>query len=234
MGARCWVSEAGTRSSTRISVRCAQPMISKPGPFSYGIAGTYDFYLLDYQSFYQEILGTPWVTVGEGKTAATQAYYTIRGRDFLRSPFNPIRDGTNNAFGVRQYIALGETTRVLDFGYQFDAEDPASNGPFGRQFKYKGHQVDVGVSLPIAESTRAQLAYLFRLEDYQFPNSLVNRDGATVRRHDAEQQFVVAMEHDLTTNLALLADFVGTINGSNIPNFDYDRYIVSGSVQVKF
>lgn len=213
---------------------------SKPGPFTYGIAGTYDFYLLDYQSFYQEILGTPWVTVSEGEAAATQAYYTIRGRDFLRSPFNPIRDGMNNAFGVRQYIALGAPKRVLDFGYQFDAEDPVSDGRGGRQFKYKGHQVDVGVSLPITDITRAQVAYLFRLEDYQFPNFLPNDPTFSApvaqgpRRHDAEQQFVVAMEHDLTGNLALLADFVGTINGSNIPNFDYDRYIVSASVQVTF
>jgi len=212
---------------------------SKPGVISYGIAGTYDFYLLDYQSFYQEILGTPWVTAAEGKDAATQVYYTIRGRDFLRSPYNPIRDGTNNAFGIRQYIALGDAARVLDFGYQFDAEDPISDGPGGRQFKYKGHQIDVGVSVPVTDRLRAQAAYLFRLENYQFPNFLPNSSTFTPppqgpRRHDAEHQFVVAMEYDLTTNLALLGDFVGTINGSNIPNFEYDRYIVSASVQVTF
>src|SRR6185295_8749529 len=63
----------------RLRLEAASPA----GWLSYGLAGTYDFYLLDYQSFYQEILGTPWVAVREGSAAATQLYYTARGRDFF-------------------------------------------------------------------------------------------------------------------------------------------------------
>ena len=220
---------------------------SPPGLISYGVSGTYDFYALDYQSFFQEALGTPWIAVAEGDAAATQLYYTVRGRDFFRQPYDPSRDAIDNAVGLRQYLALGSADRVLSFGYQFDAEQTLTHGPNGqpivctptlqtsgcggRDFDYKGNQFDAGVSLPILDVARAQLAYLFRLEDYQFPNS---RLGFGPRRHDNEHQFVVALTHDLTPHVALGLDYFGVINNSNVPDFDYDRNVVSVIVLVTF
>jgi len=221
---------------------------SQPGLISYGVSGTYDFYALDYQSFFQEALGTPWIAVAEGGAAATQLYYTVRGRDFFRQPYDPSRDAVDNAVGLRQYLALGSADRVLSFGYQFDAEQTLTHGPDGgpivcmpmqpptsgcggRDFDYKGNQFDVGVSLPILDVVRAQLAYLFRLEDYQFPNSRLDFGP---RRHDNEHQFVVALTHDLTPHVALGLDYFGVINNSNVPDFDYDRNVVSVNARVTF
>jgi tetratricopeptide (TPR) repeat protein len=221
--------------------------VSRPGFISYGLSGTYDFYALDYRSFFQEGLGTPWVAVAEGDGGATQLYYTVRGRDFFREPFNPSRDAIDHAVGVRQYLVLGSPERVLSAGYQFDAEDTLTHGPNGgpivctpttqtsgcggRDFQYKAHQLDLGVSLPFPNIVRVQLAYLFRLEDYQFPNSRLNFGS---RRHDAEHQFVVALTHDLTSAIAVGLDYFGVVNGSNVPDFDYDRNIVSANVRVTY
>jgi Tfp pilus assembly protein PilF len=220
---------------------------SQPGTLSYGLSGTYDFYALDYQSFFQELLGTPWVAVAEGSDAATQLYYTARGRDFFRKPYDPSRDAIDHAIGLRQYVALGDVERVLSVGYQFDAEDTLSHGPDGqpiictpttqtsgcggRDFDYTGNQLDVQVTTPLFGVARAQVGYLFRLEGYQFPNS---RTNFGVRRHDNAQQFALALEHDLTAELALTFDFIGMINNSNIANFDYDRDIVSVGVRARF
>src|SRR6185295_16725499 len=118
------------------------------------------FYALDYQSFYQEGLGTPWVAVAEGTTAATQLYYTLRGQDFFREPFDPGRDGIDNAVGLRQFALLGSPGRVLSGGVQFDTEDTVSNGPQGDQFEYNGYQADLTLALPILDIVRLQLAYL--------------------------------------------------------------------------
>jgi tetratricopeptide (TPR) repeat protein len=203
---------------------------STAGPVNYGFAATYDLYLLDYQTFFQEGFGTPWVAFAEGPQAATQVYYTLRARDFFRSPYGPYRDGVNNAGGIRQYVQLGDPERVLGFGYQFDAENTAG-GAGGNDFQYKGQQVDLGVRFPFQNLLRVQLAYLFRLENYQFPNS---RTDFTLRRHDHEHQFVVALAHDLTSNVALTLDYLGVFNGSNISDFDYDRNIVGIGVQVVF
>jgi tetratricopeptide (TPR) repeat protein len=205
---------------------------SHPGLLSYGLSGTYDFYALDYQSFFQEVLGTPWLAVAEGSDAATQLYYTVRARDFFRKPYDPARDAIDHAVGLRQFVVLGDVERVVSFGYQFDSEDSLAHGPvIARDFDYNAHQLDVGLTADLFGLARGQVAYLFRLEDYQFPNSRANYG---VRRHDNEHQISVALEHDLTSALALTCDFVGVINNSNIPDFAYDRDIVSVGLRVHF
>ncbi len=203
---------------------------SKPGRVTYGFGATYDLYFLDYQTFYQEGLGTPWITFAEGTGAATQLYYTLRARDFFRSPYSPYRDGFNNAFGVRQYVNLWSPDSILGFGYQFDMENTAGSKG-GNDFQYKANQFDVGVDLPVYSLARAELAYLFRLEDYQFPNS---RDNFQFARHDQYNQFAAALVHDLTANLALSLDYILVFDASNIADFDYNRNIVSVGVQVTF
>lgn len=204
---------------------------SKPQLISYGLSALYDFYALDYQSFYQEGIATPWVAVEEGPAAATQLYYRLRGRDFLRKPFDPGRDAVNHAVGLRQFALLGSVDRVLSAGYQFEKEDTTSSGSMGRDFQYDGHQLDLTVSFPITALLRGEAGYLFRLEDYQFPNS---RTGFHSRRHDTEHEFALAVAYELTPQWALVGDYIGVINNSNIPEFEYDRNIVSAGVRVTF
>jgi Flp pilus assembly protein TadD len=209
---------------------------AQPAPIGYGLAFTYDFYALDYQSFFQEGLVTPWVAYAESVNAVTQAYYTFRGRDFFREPFDPARDGIDNAVGVRQYLALGAADRVLSVGYQFDSESTDAN-----DFDYTGNQADIEVAFPVVDLATAQLGYLFRLEDYRHPNS---RSDFTVRRHDNEHEFTVAVSRNLTEHVALTLWYVADINNSNIAEvfsdgsthkpFQYDRQIVSVEARVTF
>lgn len=199
---------------------------ARPAPFGYGLAVTYDFYALDYQSFFQEGLATPWVAYAESPAAVTQAYYTVRGRDFFRKPFSSARNGIDNAAGLRQYLMLGGADRILSFGYQFDSENT-----HGNDFDLTGHQADVDVDFPVAEVVTVQIGYLFRLEDYQHPNS---RAAFVFRRHDNEHQFALALAHQLTEQVALVLAYVGVINNSNLTPFEYDRHIVSLGARVTF
>lgn len=214
--------------------------LSPPGKWSYGLSAMYDFYALDYQSFFQEGLGTPWISLNESDTAATQAYYTLRARDFFREPYRPARNGINNAVGIRQYFnlgTLGPGDWLLNFGYQFDAETTLNNGLDARDFQNIGNQGDIDLHVPLYWLMHLQVAYLFRLEDYQYPNS---RSGQGVgqpfgyRRHDNENQFAIALQRSLTENVSAEIDYFGVINNSNISDFEYDRGIVAGSVRVSF
>jgi len=214
--------------------------LAPPGKWSYGLSAMYDFYALDYQSFFQEGLGTPWISLNESDTAATQVYYTLRARDFFREPYRPARNGINNAAGIRQYFnlgTLGPGDWLLDFGYQFDAETTLNNGLDARDFQNIGNQGDIDLHVPLYWLMHLQVAYLFRLEDYQYPNS---RSGPGVgqpfgfRRHDNESQFGVALRRSLTENVSAEIAYLGVINDSNISDFQYDRGIVAGSVRVTF
>ncbi len=212
---------------------------SAAGPVNYGFSGAYDVYLLNYQSFYHAPFATPWIALAEGSRAATQIYYTFRYRDFLRPPYNHARDDFNHAVGVRQFFSLDRPERLLNLGYQFDLDDGVKNDAGARDFEYRGHQVDVGLSSPLFAGTHAQAAYLFRLEDYRFPNSRsgcanVTCSAFNFRRHDGEHEFVVSLTHALTQEITLALDYIGVINGSNIPDFQYDRNIISAGVRVTF
>lgn len=206
------------------------------GDVRYGLAGEWHYYLLDYESFYQEGLVTPWVAFPEAEGLQGQVYYTFRGRDFFEKPYNPGRDGYNHAVGIRQQADLESLGLTLTGGLQYDKEDTVSNGPMGREFQYSGYQFDIGAGYAILESLRVHTSYLFRLEDYDHPNSFAGAPNSQFefRRHDNAHFFLAGGEYAVTENVALTADFLAVINGSNIENFEYDRFIISPGVRVRF
>lgn len=216
---------------------------SQWGEVRYGVVGEYHYYLLDYESFYQQGMVTPWVSFPEAEGLTGEVYYTFRGRDFFDEPFetkgrgfNPGRDGINHAIGLRQRLELEELGLTLSGGLQYDKEDTISNGPMGRDFQYNGYQLDLGGRYALTEAIRFDASYLLRLEDYDHPNSLAGAPNASARfrRHDNVHFLMLGGEYDLTENVALTAAFLAVINGSNIPNFDYDRFILSPGVRVSF
>ncbi len=198
-----------------------------------GISGAYDFYLLDFHSFYQQGEAIPWVTFYEGDVTATQVHYRFRGRDYLHDPFDPYRDSFNNAVGVRQYFLLGAVDRVLSIGYQLDDEDPISTD--GNDFEYLGHAIDLNFEFNLLDWVSGVAGYQVRLDDYQFKNSRTGTPPSFgVRRHDVDHQVVVRLERPLTPYLIAAVEYLGVFNTSNIEPFEYDRHIVSAGLRVQF
>jgi tetratricopeptide (TPR) repeat protein len=213
--------------SQRVGLTLATPV--RDALWQAGIAGVYDFYLLDYQSFYQAGRGTPFVNLFEGDVGATQAYYTFAGQDFFHGPFEPFRDAYINRVGVRQSFLLGAVDRFVTVGYTWDNFDPASRD--GTDFAYTDHMVDIGLDFGILDVAQCQLAYLLDFQSYDYPNS---RTDFTKRRHDVQNQFVVHVSHAFTDMIAVDLAYLGVLNHSNISDFEYDRNIIQANVWVRF
>jgi len=194
-----------------------------------GVAGIYDFYLLDYQSFYQGGRGTPFVNFFEGQIGATQAFYTFGGQDFFRGPFNPFRDSYINRTGVRQMFLLGAIDRFVSLGYTWDDFDPLSKD--GTDFAYMDNMFDIALDFGIFDMANAQVAYLFDLQDYEHPNS---RTDFTERRHDQQNQIVVHLSHAFTDMISADIAYLAVFNDSNIPDFEYSRNIIQANVWLEF
>ncbi len=213
------------------------------GMFQFGVSGFYDFYLLDYASFYQQGRGVPWVTLFEGQVAATQVYYQIIGQDFLgsinsppsnpgysvRNPFNPFRDAINNALGLRQFFLLGAPDRYMSIGYQWDNNDPTSRD--GTDFAYYDNIFDIRVDFGVFDWARGTVGYAVDLQEYKEPNS---RTNFSKRRHDVDNQVVVRFVRDITPYLSADLAYFGVFNISNIPDFQYDRNIVEVGLRLHF
>ena len=61
----------------------------------------------------------------------------------------------------------------------------------------------------------------------QFP------DG-TRRRHDHEHRFVLHLEREVSEHWTVGFSYLGALSGSNLPEFEYDRHIVSTGVRYRF
>jgi hypothetical protein len=199
------------------------------GFFQAGVSGFYDFYMLDYQSFYNQGRGVPWVTFFEGPIAATQVYYQFISQDYSRGPFSPFRDAFNNAVGARQYFLLGAADRFASLGYQWDDNDPLSHN--GTDFAYDDNIIDARVDFGVLDWVHGTVGYAVDLQNYKHNNS---RTDYAKQRHDFDNQIVIRFTRDLTANLTADLSYFGVINDSNIPDFQYDRNIVEAGVRLYF
>lgn len=196
----------------------------------YGAALGYHLFLLDYRGFYQEVAGTPWLAWDWSEGATLQGFYSVRGRDFLRAPFDPGRDGLNHALGLRQHLSPWESSVRLSFGYQFDVEDPASPGPQGRAFALTGHQLDATGEVVVFGDVRLEAGYLLRLDRY---DNLESGFGMR-RRSDNSHHLFLGVVHPLAEWLSLTGGYVATFHDSNWRMFQYERHIVSLGLQATF
>ena len=202
---------------------------TRRGIFQAGVSGFYDFYMLNYQSFYNQGRGVPWVTFFEGPAAATQLYYQFISQDYSRGPFSPFRDAFNNAVGARQYVLFGAADRFASIGYQWDDNDPLSRN--GTDFAYFDNIIDARVDFGVLDWVHGTVGYAVDFQDYKHDNS---RTGYAKRRHDFDNQIVVRFSRDLLTYLTADISYYGVINDSNIPDFQYDRNIIEATVRLYF
>jgi tetratricopeptide (TPR) repeat protein len=193
------------------------------GIVSLGLAASYEHSLLDEESLLNGGTVLPWVRVDEGDFGRSEAYYRMRARDFVLSPYSPIRDSINHAFGVRQFFSLGARTRNLIVGYRYDADVACEN--VGRQFNYDGHQFELGLEWLLAADLKAQALYAYRLENYS---------GASANRDDDEHQVMARVEKRLTDLVWLTGSYIFRSNQSDQMSFEYDRHITSLGVEVRY
>jgi hypothetical protein len=222
--------------------RAGAQVAGRVGDFRMGFLGRYDYYLLDFGDFLQEVTGYPWASyVFPG--GETEVFFRFRYRDFRDADFQ-IRDAYNFAPGVRQVIEIVDPARFVYLGYRYDREDPTGSGfeltPDGQlvqpdAFAYNGHEVDVGISWLFPWEVTGEAAYAYRHERYddeseQPSTAIIFRE----RRIDNEHHFTAVASRPFLDLLRVRLAYFGTINDSNQNEFQYDRHIASISLEVRY
>lgn len=193
------------------------------GNVSVGMATAYEHSLLDEDSLLNGGSVLPWARIDEGDFGRSELYYRMRARDFVLSPYGPLRDSVNNAVGARQFISLGARTRSLVVGYRFD-NDSASH-TIGDQFNYDGNQVEAGFEWLPSEDLKTETLYAYRNENYS---------PASGNRDDHIHQFMLHVEKRLTDLVWLNASYIYRDNQSDQKSFEYTRHITSLGVEVRY
>jgi tetratricopeptide (TPR) repeat protein len=217
------------------------------GPVQFGLLTRYDYYLLDTDSFLEEVTGVPWLAIPEADVGRTEFHYRQRWREFrnnARINGQPqdfeIRDAVNYAPGMRQFVYFNPSGSYVVAGYQFDRDNPShSDDPLSDAFGYDGQQVEAGFGWAFTPEIMTESLYTYRNEHYRASSA---QQFAPIgnRRTDEEHRADVALHVQLNTYLqldtylAVTAAYFGTINNSNKTLFDYDRHVGSLALEVRF
>lgn len=204
-----------------------------------GFLARYDFYARKekIRKFLQQATTIPWLAFDEGSVGRVELYYRFRLRDFLDNDFAE-RDGFNHAAGARQFIYLGGTDRYISAGYQFDREDPdaalsTTTDPRGPdRFAYDGQEVNLGAGVTLPGEVRTDVGYAYRRE--QYPSGSLNGFPDPEGRLDKVHYIVLVLRRPIGPYLQIVAGYFATFNGSNDPNFEYDRHIGSIGFEASF
>ncbi len=192
-------------------------------PFQLGAVASYDYYILETSSFFQQPLGLLWADLAEGDVARSAVFFRFRYRDFFESPFAGVRNTFNYSGGATQYFFIGKPERYLWGEYRFDKEDPEYT--VGLPFGYTGNQVGGGMGWPLPADMSGEAGYAYRHERYR------SQSGG---RRDNEQLVSVTARRPLTDVFDITGGFFADVNNSNVSVFAYQRYVVSLALEAKF
>ena len=222
------------------------------GRVRFGLLGRYDYYLLESTSFLQQATAFPWVTILDGEIGRTELYYRMRRRDFKEAAFWP-SDGFNHAAGVRQFFYLDSADRYLSVGYQFDSQvqvvsgrlgangSPSTPGnlfTFAKGLGYNGNEANADVGWLFPRDVSAEVSYAYRHEQYAEESAqsaepdFISPPGN--RRVDREHLIAAALRKGLTDSLTVTAAFLADINKSNDSRFEYERYVGSLGLELRY
>lgn len=229
----------------------------RPEPLRFGVALAYEYFALEYTGFSQALVFQPWTAYQWTEQTTSQVYYRFRFRDYLSAPFDPFRDGFNNALGLRQYWAI-QPELILHAGYQIDMESPEDTGSRdgwlatgAEDFEATGHQVDAGLAMPLdipwLGPSTLRGGYRLRLDDYANANTrswTANASLAGKKRRDLDNTIAlelaprldpgaIGLAH-LIDRLELTVGLIGSVRTSNLDPFEATRVIGSLGLRAHF
>jgi hypothetical protein len=161
----------------------------------------------------------------------TDVYYRMQRRDYKQLSF-AVLNGFYHETGARQFVELGNVTRQLWLGYQFESSYPMDGG--SDLFEYDAHQVETGLHWILPYAVTLETGYRYAHKDYNSDSGIFIPIGR--RRRDHDQRVVVGFERplsELSDHVFVHAAYFATFNRSNKDEFDYDRHIGSLGVEVR-
>lgn len=217
----------------------------KIAPVQLGLLSRYDYYLLETDSFLQQATVVPWASIPTGDLGRTSLFYEMRWQDYKQLDYK-ISNGVHHTLGIRQLVFLGSTERYLSLGYQFERQDPiiddhqVNAGVFtkdaAKALAYDGDQVEARLVSPLIAAIEVELVYAYRHERYLSQSEMFSGPDDTPgpRRRDDEHIVIVGARRPLMEHLDVIAAYLGEFNNSKDPDYEFNRHIVSLSLEARF
>jgi tetratricopeptide (TPR) repeat protein len=195
-------------------------------PLQLGLQYAFNLLFLDDDEFVRRHMATVFGTLIESDRHLTQLLGRYQHKTF-DEPFtvpSDSRDGDNWMIGGQHFLRFAEDRHFLKLGYQFDYENTE-----GANNEYRGHRILVGAQATLPwYGIRLKYDFDLHLREYLFAHTVLpSTDPGHRRRRDDELTNSVRVEVPMPGNFTLAAEWLQTLNASNMDVFEYTRNVVS-------
>ena len=198
-------------------------------PLQLGVQYAFDALFLNDDEFVRRSTVSLFGVLAESERHLTQALARYQNKEFNEiGPTIPdeSRDADNYMVGFQHFFRFAADRHFIKTGYQYDREDAE-----GKNYAYHGHRFLAGaqVTLPWYD-VRLRYDFDAHLRGYSHDNTVLPSIDPGKQRYDKEHNHVFRVEVPLPWRLTLAAEYLKTINDSNLEAFDYNRNVTSLSL----
>lgn len=196
-------------------------------PLQSGVQYAFDALFLDDDQFVGRHTLTTFTSLVDGDRSLTQLLGRYQNKGFNETQSTrggESQDADNWMLGGQGFLRFADDRHYIMLGYQFDWEHAQ-----GRNFTYRGHRLLTGLQVTLPwKAIRFKYDFDLHLRGYVFPHTLLPSDDPGHRkRYDKEFNHVVRIEIPLPYRFTLSAEYLKTVNESNLAVFDYNRNVTS-------
>jgi tetratricopeptide (TPR) repeat protein len=198
------------------------------GPLLFGLGYDFLYTFIDFDHNFRIVNRfTPSVSLREGDIGLTQLYYQYQiFRFFQNSQTSQLNlDGFENFVGVNQYIFLPAPISYIRFGALGDFVNTK-----GTEYQYDGYELFIGTSLALPFQTQFEVTYRFADRDFEFPSFFAPNEVRDEQIHRVTLELIKSVTEHIDVGINGSLGFRNT----NIPVFEYNRYIAGGYVTYRF
>ncbi len=201
------------------------------GPVLLGLNYDFVYTFIDFDNPFRLLNRvTPSLSVREGDIGLTQLYYQFNHFDFYDQNLVPPTqaldlDGHQQFVGLSQYFFLPAPVSYVRFGALGDFTNTD-----GTEFQYMGYELFAGSSLALPFDSQFEVLYRFADRDFDYDSFFPPGEHQHAKIHRVSLELIKAITPHIDVSLAGSLAF----RNSNIPVFDYNRYIGGGYVTYRF
>jgi hypothetical protein len=198
------------------------------GPVFLGLGYDFVYTFFDFDDPFRRLNRiTPSVSVRESDWGLTQFYFQFQDFEFFPGVADSSldADGEEYVFGVSQYVFLPAPVSYVRFGALGDLTDTR-----GQEWQYNSWELFAGTSLALPFTTQFDLLYRYASRDYEFRSFFAPNHRQDAKIHRVTLELIKQVTEHIDVSVAGTLTF----RSSNIPVFDYNRYIAGGYVTYRF
>ena len=198
------------------------------GPVLLGLNYDFVYTFIDFDDRFRMVNRvTPSLSVREGNLGLTQLYYQFQELDFFQRAQTPALDldGHEQFVGLSQYFFLPAPVSYVRFGALGDFTNTQ-----GTEYQYQGYELFAGSSLALPFDSQFELLYRFADRYFDYDSFFPPNQHQHAKIHRVTLELIKTITPHIDVSLAGSLAF----RNSNIPVFDYNRYIGGGYVTYRF